>query len=184
MLRFALIAVFQAILAASPASQRHKSGLSESENAKPPSLAVKAEIKVLHEGKDPIVLAAKKPEMVMRANIFAGEKFWRFMYPIAGQTEVPAGSLVFTTTADPNDMAGGGFYLCSTKKDGDKVYFNISTFGGGAPKNDFATAKPAEISSTKNPDGTFTFKVAKPLAAGVYALYFADNQYAWPFVVK
>ena len=184
MVRTALLLALPALLVASPAPQRHKGGLSESENAKPPSLAVKAEIKVLQEGKDPIVLSAKKPEMVMRANIFAGERFWRFLYPLAGQTEVPAGPMTFTMAADPNDMAGGGFYICSTKKDGDKAYFNVSTFGGGAPKDDFVTVKPSEITNTKNSDGTFTFKVAKPLAAGVYALYFADNQYAWPFAVK
>lgn len=184
MLRTALLLALPAALVASPGPQRHKGGLSESENAKPPSMTVKAEIRVLQEGKEPIILAARKPEMVMRANIFAGEKFWRFLYPVAGQTELPAGPMSFTTTADPNDMAGGGFYLCSTKKDGDKAYFNVSTFGGGAPKDDYVAVKPAEIASTKNPDGTFTFKVAKPLAPGVYALYFADNQYAWPFVVK
>lgn len=184
MFRLVLSALLPAVLMASPGPQRHRSGLSESENAKPPSMAVKTEIKVLQEGKEPIVLVAKKPEMVMRANLFAGEKFWRFLYPIAGQTEIPAGSMTFTTSADPNDMAGGGFYVCSTKKDGDKAYFNVSTFGGGTPKDDFIALKPSEITSTKNPDGTFTFKVTKPLPAGVYALYFADNQYAWPFVVK
>jgi len=149
----------------------------------PPKLAIKAEIKVIVEAKDSIVLPAKRPEMAARANIWSGEKFWRFLFP-ADQPTVPPGSLAFATIVDPNDLPGGGFYLCALKKDVDKVYFNVSTDAGGSPKGDFTWAKPGDFQVAKNPDGTFAYKLSKPMKPGVYALYLGDNQYAWPFVVK
>lgn len=149
----------------------------------PPKLAIKAEIKVLLEGKDPIVLAAKRPEMAARANLWTQEKFWRFSFP-ANQPEVPAGAFTFTAAVDPNDLPGGGFYLCNMKKDDEKVYFNVSSDAAGSPKDDYIAVKPADIPASKNPDGSYTFKVSKPLKPGVYAVYSADNQYAWPFLVK
>lgn len=148
-----------------------------------PKQAIKAEIKVLVEGKEAIVLAAKRPEMAARANMWTQEKFWRLLFP-ANQPEVPAGSFSFSTTVDPNELPGGGFYVCKMKKDDDRLYFNTSSDAAGAPKDDFVLLKPSELQSSKGPDGTFTFKATKPLKAGPYAVYTSDNQYAWPFIAK
>jgi hypothetical protein len=149
----------------------------------PPKQALKAELTVQQEGRGPVTLPAKRPEMAARANMWTQEKFWRFLFASA-QPEVGQGAFTFTAAVDPNDLPGGGFYLCSMKKDDDKVFFNVSSDAAGAPKNDFVVLKPSDLPSTKNPDGTYTFKVSKPLKAGPYALYTSDNQYAWPFVVK
>lgn len=148
-----------------------------------PRQSIKAEIRVHQEGKEPILLAAKRPEMASRANMWTREKFWRFLF-LANQPEVPASPLTFSTVVDPNDLPGGGFFLCVMKKDGDKFYFNVSSDAAGSPKDDFVEAKPAAIQSVKNPDGSFTYKITKALKPGAYALYFSDNQYAWPFIVK
>lgn len=148
-----------------------------------PKQAVKAEIKLQVEGKGPVVLAAKRPEMAARANMWTQEKFWRLLFP-SSQPETSPGALTFTTAIDPNELPGGGFYLCSLKKDGDSFYFNTSSDAAGTPKSDFVVLKPSDITSAKNPDGTYTYKVSKGLKPGFYAFYCADNQYAWPFVVK
>ncbi len=148
-----------------------------------PKLAVKGDIRVLQLGKDPIVLSAKRPEMASRANMWTREKFWRLIVS-ATQPMIPAGELAFTAAIDPNDLPGGGFYVCSLKKDDDNYYFNASSDAAGAPKSDFVFVKPNDILATKNADGTFTFKVGKPFKPGIYALYVADNQYVWPFSVK
>lgn len=149
----------------------------------PPRQALKAELTVQQEGRGAVSLPAKRPEMASRANMWTQEKFWRFLF-VPAQPEVGSGPLSFTAAVDPNDLPGGGFYLCSMKKDDDKVYFNVSSDAAGAPKGDFVVLKPSDIPSIKNPDGTYTFKVPKPLKTGSYAFYTSDNQYAWPFVVK
>lgn len=148
-----------------------------------PKQAVKAEIRIVQDGLDPVLLSAKRPEMAARANLLTGEGFWRFIFP-ADQPEVPGSPLTFITTVDPNDLPGGGFFLCNMKKSGKKFYFNVSTDAAGAPKGEFVEAEPSDMQSAKNPDGSFTYKVTQSLKPGVYALYFSDNQYAWPFVVK
>lgn len=148
-----------------------------------PKQSIKVEIKVQQEGKDPIILAAKRPEMAARANMWTREKFWRFIF-LANQPEVPVGALTFSAAVDPNDLPGGGFYLCTLKKDDGKFYFNVSSDAAGSPKDDFIAVKPSEIQTNKNPDGSYAFRVSKPLKPGLYAVYSADNQYAWPFVVK
>jgi hypothetical protein len=149
----------------------------------PPKQAIKVEIKVYQEGKEPIVLAAKRPEMAARANMWTQEKFWRFLF-LAVQPEVPAGAFSFTAAVDPNDLPGGGFYVCKMKKDDDKVFFNVSSDAAGSPKDDFVALKPSDLPAIKNADGSYTFKASKPLKPGPYAVYSADNQYAWPFVVR
>jgi hypothetical protein len=148
-----------------------------------PKQSVKVEIRILQDGKEPIVLPAKRPEMASRANMMTGEAFWRFLFQ-ANQPEVPASPLAFLTTVDPNDLPGGGFFLCAMKKSGDKFYFNVSTDAAGSPKDDFVDIKPGDFESTKNADGSFNYRTTKPLKRGAYALYFSDNQYAWPFIVK
>ena len=154
----------------------------ESRTAPEPKQSIKAEIRVMIDGKDTIVLLAKKPELSARSNLLTSDNFWRLLFN-SNQPSIPAGSFSFSTTVDPNDLPGGGFYLCTTRDDGDNFYFNISGLGG-APKKDFVLFKPSEISSIKNQDNSFTYSVPAPLKPGRYALYFADNQYAWPFVVK
>lgn len=148
-----------------------------------PKQAIKVEIKVLLEGKEAITLPAKRPEMAARANMWTQEKFWRLVFP-ATQQEVPAGSFTFSAAVDPNDLPGGGFYLCSMKRDDDKVYFNTSSDAAGSPKSDFVVLKPSDLPATKNVDGSYTFKLVKPVKPGFYAFYSADNQFAWPFHVR
>lgn len=145
-----------------------------------PEQAVKVEIKVQQEGKEPLVLAAKKPELSARSNF--AEHFWRFLFS-ADQPIISSAPFTFTASVDPNDLPGGGFYICSMKKADDKFYFNLSGYGN-APRSEFVAQKPADIQNKKNPDGTFSFTVVKGLEPGRYALYFSDNQYAWPFEVK
>jgi hypothetical protein len=148
-----------------------------------PKQAIKAEIRVLQEGKESTVLAAKRPEMAARANMWTQEKFWRLLF-LANQPEVPAGPLSFSTTVDPNELPGGGFYVCKMKKEDDKFYFNTSSDAAGTPKDDFIVMKPSDLQASKNVDGSYTFKASKPLKPGPYAVYSADNQYAWPFIAK
>jgi hypothetical protein len=148
-----------------------------------PKQATKVDLMVHLEGKEPITLPAKRPEMAARANMWTQEKFWRLLFPM-NQPEVPGGAFTFSAAVDPNDLPGGGFYLCSMKKDDDKVYFNISSDAAGSPKGDFVVLKPTDLPGTKNPNGSYTFKASKPLKPGPYAIYSADNQYAWPFLVK
>ena len=88
------------------------------------------------------------------------------------------------TELDPNDLPGGGLYVCVLKKDDEKIYLNSTADSNGGPKDDFIFVKPGDIASSKNPDGTFTFKVTKPLKPGPYAIFAPDNQYVWPFVAK
>ena len=146
-----------------------------------PKQSVKVDIKVIQEGKPAIVLNAKKPELASRQNMFTADLFWRFSFP-ADQPVVPADSLAFAAPVDPNEIPGGGFYLCSMKTDDDKCYFNVST--DGAPKSGYVEVKPSGFETTKGKGGLFTFKLAKALKPGRYVFYTSDNQYAWPFIVK
>jgi hypothetical protein len=180
----ALSIILPAILAAFSATGSPRPRRAGNQTADMPAQAVKAEIRIRQEGKEPLFLAAKKPELSAqtRSGFFEDEHFWRFLFS-ADQPIISSAAFDFTASVDPNDLAGGGFYICSMKKADDKFYFNISGYNGG-PRTEFIAQKPTDIANRKNQDGTFTYTVAKKLEPGRYALYFADNQYAWPFEVR
>lgn len=144
-----------------------------------PKQNIKAEIKVITDDKE-VVLPAKRPELEARTSFI--EDFWRLLFN-SNQPIVPVGAFKFQTTIDPNDLPGGGFYLCSTRDVDDKFYFNISGMGS-APFKEWVVFKPSDITSVKNQDSSFTYTLPAPIKPGRYAIYFADSQYAWPFVVK
>ncbi len=146
-----------------------------------PKQSLKVDIKVIQDGKPPIALHAKKPELAARQNMITADLFWRFSFPV-DQPLVPTDALAFASSVDPNEISGGGFYLCSMKEDDDKCYFNVSA--NGTPKSGYVETKPSGFETTTGKNGGFSFKLKKALKPGRYVFYTSDNQYAWPFIIK